>query len=290
MDVRRLKIFITVYEELSMTNAANKLFMTQPTVSQAIKEVENYYGTTLFERLSKKLYATESGKYLYEYATHVVKLLKGAEDTLRENAPNKKLTIGANYTVGVALIHKYIEKFKLLYPNLEIRVNINKSSDLLEMIRKNKLDFALIEEIKGTPDLIEDIFYNDRIIVTAHKKHHIFLKEDITLKDIADEHLLLREKGCGVRNLFEMTMNENKLYFEAYWESTSTTALINAAEKGIGIAVLPYELVKEKISLGSLKEIIINDADFTRKLAVVYHKNKLLTNPIKDFIKICRDA
>lgn len=289
MDIRHLKIFIVVYEEMNMTAAANKLFMTQPTVSQAIKEIENYYGTILFERLSRKLYVTESGKYLYEYATHVIKLLNGVEDILKENAPKKKLTVGANYTVGVVLIHSYIEKFKELYPDSEIMVNINKSSVLLEMIRKNELDFALIEEVNGSSDLIEETFYNDRIAIIAHRDHPLFSKEDITLEDIAKEHLLLREKGCGVRNLFDLRMNEVGLYFKPYWESTSTTALIKAAENKIGIAVLPYQLVKEHICSGSLREIMLQNVDFTRKLAVVYHKNKLLTNTIKEFIKICQE-
>lgn len=110
MMIRHLKIFITVHDELNMTVAANKLFMTQPSVSQAIKELENYYGVVLFERLSRKLYATESGEKLYQYASHIIKLFDDVEDSLKEDALQKKLMIGANYTVGISLIHKYIEK------------------------------------------------------------------------------------------------------------------------------------------------------------------------------------
>lgn len=290
MNIRHLKIFITVYEELNMTAAANRLFMTQPTVSQAIKEIEGHYEVVLFERLSKKLYVTEAGEYLYEHAKHVINLLNGLEDSLKENTPKKKIVIGANYTVGVVLIYEYIEKFKKLYPDSEIMVKVNKSSVLIEMIKKNELDFALIEEIKTNPDLIEDVFFNDRITICAHPDYKLFSNEEITLKDIASEPLLLREKGCGVRNLFDLRINEAGLFVKPYWESTSTTALIKAAEKKTGVAVLPYELVKDYINLGSLKELEVKDVDFTRKLAIVYHKNKLLTNTIKDFIKICHEC
>ncbi|QXE21015.1 LysR family transcriptional regulator [Clostridium sp. 001] len=164
MTIRHLKIFITVCEEGNMTSAANKLFMTQPSISQAIKELENYYEVTLFERLSRKLYITSSGKKLYQYAKHIIKLFDEAGNDLRQNSLQKKLIIGANYTVGVVLIHKYIKKFNKLYPNSEIMVNVNKSSILTEMLRKNELDLALIEEFKNKSDFVEDFFYNDRIV------------------------------------------------------------------------------------------------------------------------------
>lgn len=273
-----------------MTIAANKLFMAQPSISQAIKELESYYGVVLFERLSRKLYVTTSGEKLYQYASHIMKLFDEVEDILKENALQQKLMIGANYTVGVSLIHKYIEKFKRLYPNSEIMVNVNKSSTLVEMLKKNKLDLALIEEIENNSDLIQAVFYNDRIMIVAHPEYHLFSKKGVTAHDIVNEHLLLREKGAGVRDLFELRMNEIGLFFKPYWESTSTTALINAAKNKIGIAVLPFQLLKAHIALGSLKELKVKGVNLNRRLTIVYHKNKLLTSAMQDFIKVCHET
>lgn len=289
MTIRHLKIFIAVYNERNMTVAANKLFITQPSVSQAIKELENYYGVELFERISNKLYVTESGKKVYQYAKHIMKLFDELEDGLKENAPKKKLMVGANYTVGVVLIHKYIKKFNSLYPNSEIKVIVNKASILKEMLRKNQLDLALIEEIKNESDFIADFFYNDRIVVVADPEHPLFQQNEVTAYDVVNEHLLLREKGAGVRNLFELKMNQIGLVIEPYWESTSTTALINAAENKIGIAVLPFELVKDHIDSGCLRELKVKDIDLSRKLMVIYHKDKFLTSAMKDFIEICHE-
>lgn len=290
MTIRHLKIFTTVYDELNMTIAANKLFMTQPSVSQAIKELESYYGVILFERLSRKLYVSESGEKLYQYAIHIIKLFDDIEDNLKENSPQKKLIIGANYTVGVFLIHKYIEKFKNIYPNSEIMLKINKSSILIEMLKKNELDIALIEEIENEPDLIKDAFCDDRIAIIVNKEHHLLEKKEVTAHDLINERLLLREKGSGVRNLFELSMNNMGLSTKPYWESTSTTALINAVKNNIGIAVLPFQLVQENIVSGSLKELKVKDMNFNRKLIIVYHKNKFLSSVIQDFIKICHES
>lgn len=289
MTIRHLKIFTTVYAERNMTTAAYKLFMTQPSISQAIKELESYYRVILFERLSKKLYVTEAGEKLYQYAIHIIKLLDDIEDNLKENSLQKKLIIGANYTVGALLIHKYIEKFKNLYPNSEVMLKINNSSILIEMLKKNELDIALIEDIENESDLVKDAFYDDHIMIIANKEHLLFTKKEVTANDLINERLLLREKGSGVRNLFESKMNKLGLSIDPYWESTSTTALINAVKNNIGIAVLPFQLIQEHIVSGSLKELKIKDMNFNRKLIIVYHKNKFLTSTMKDFIKICHE-
>lgn len=288
MTIRHLRIFAAVYEQQNMTAAAKQLFMTQPSVSQAIKELEKYYGVLLFERLSHKLYTTESGEKLYQYATHIIKLFDEAEDSLKENAACKKLAIGANYTVGSALIHIYIRRFSQLYPDADIRVHINKASNLMEMLRSNELDLALMEENSET-DLKQEVFCDDRIVVVAAPGHPLFAKKTVAASDIVNEHLLLRERGAGVRNLFESRMNQIGLSIQPYWESTSTTALINAAENQIGVAVLPYQLVRDQLASGALKELKIPNMDLGRKLAVFYHKNKFLTNAIKTFIKICHE-
>lgn len=280
---------MTVYDELNMTTAANKLYMTQPSVSQAIKELESHYGAVLFERLSHKLYVTESGEKVYQYATHIIKLVDELEDSLKENLMVKKLTVGANYTVGTVLIHKYIEKFKNLYPDSEVKVIVNKASVLVKMVKENQLDIALVEELKTESDLIEERFTEDRIVIVANPEHLLVTKGVVSAYDIVREHLLLREKGAGVRELFETKMNQLGLIIEPFWESTSTTALINAAKNNMGIAVLPYQLVKEQIDAGILKELLVEDMDFTRHLTIVYHKNKFLTEAMKDFMWICHE-
>lgn len=279
---------MAVYDQQNMTAAAKQLFMTQPSVSQAIKELEEYYGVLLFERLSHKLYTTESADRLYQYATHIIKLFDEAKDSLKEGASYQKLVIGANYTVGSALIHKYIQRFSQLHPEAEIRVNINKASILMEMLRSNELDLALMEE-SSESDLKQEAFCSDRIVVVAAPGHPLLSKKEVTAADIVSENLLLRERGAGVRNLFEFRMNQLGLSIQPYWESTSTTALIHAAVNKIGVAVLPYQLVQEQIKSGVLKELQIPNVDFTRKLAIYYHKNKFLTSAIKEFIQICKE-
>lgn len=287
MTNRHLNIFITVCNEGSMTRAANKLFMTQPSVSQAIKELESYYDVRLFERLSRKIFVTDAGRNLYEYASHIVSLYVKAEDSLKRNGLRKNLSIGVNYTVGAVLIHRYIREYRALYTDAKVSIYVNKSSDLVKMIRKGELDFALTEEVNHEFDLVQRAFYKDRIVIVASPAHSIFNHNKITVEDIIKEDLLLREKGAGVRNLFEAKMSDWGFPVNPIWESTSTTALVKAAENNFGLAVLPMQLVQQELAAGTLKEVVVKDLNLDRKLMVVYHRNKLLTDYMQDFVNLC---
>ncbi len=104
MTIRHLKVFIEVAEKGKMSAAAEALFITQPSVSQAIRELEEHYTTLLFERLSKRLYITEAGKLLYGYAKQVVSQFDLMEDNMAPDNLKEKLRIGATLTIGGSIL------------------------------------------------------------------------------------------------------------------------------------------------------------------------------------------
>lgn len=104
MTLRHLKIFVAVAETKSMSAAARRCFITQPTVSQTIHELEEHYHTILFERLSRKLYITEAGKNLLSHARQVIDQFEQLEQSMADDSITQRLRIGATLTVGVCLL------------------------------------------------------------------------------------------------------------------------------------------------------------------------------------------
>lgn len=290
MTLRHFRIFIALYEEKNMTAAASKLYITQPSVSQALKEMEEHYETKLFERLSNRLHITKAGLELFPYASYIIRLTAELEEKMKGQDVNHKLSIGANYTVGTFLIHDFIEDFHKTQPNTLVNVHVNKASNLLELLRNNSLDFILIEERPVEKDIIQEFFQNDRIVFAVGPKHKRKEKSSYALKELLNETFLLREKGAGVRDLFDSKLYEHGYQIEPCWESTSTTALIQAAKRNYGIGVFPYELVKEELNHKGLFEITIHDLDLSRKLVIAYHKNKYLSEDMKEFMKLIVDS
>lgn len=287
MTLRHLTIFITVYKTLNMTSAAKKLYMTQPSVSQAIKELENFYEKKLFERLSQKLYITEAGHCLYEYANKILALNEESITKLRSENIIEKIRVGGNYTMGINMLGDISDDFYMSHPKIEINVIINKTSFIKDLLRNNELDLALVEESFTDTDMIQQQFYQDRVVAVVSPSHTLAGADTVFLSDIAHERFLTREKGVGAREMFEGIMVSNGYPFAPIWESISATSLINECKKNVGIAILPYEAVKEQLMRGELMELHIKDVNLSRNLVIMFHKSKCLTANIQSFIDTC---
>jgi LysR family transcriptional regulator, transcriptional activator of the cysJI operon len=289
MNNRHLKVFITVYECMSMTRAAEILFITQPSVSQAIKEIESTYNTKLFDRYSRKLFPTPEGDLLYSYAKQIAGLYEKIEEELQFLSNVVTIKVGANISVGTALIGKYINAFKERYPDSRVEVKVAGSSKLRNMIMDHEIDFALMEDMVYDTNLVQKPFYKDRIVLVSSPRNPLAKRRRLKLSELGECDFLLRERGVGVRDKFDYIMKLNNIYIEPVWESSNTRALINAAKEDYGIAVLPYLLVKDDIEKGDVAELEIHDKLLNRNLNVVYHGDKIFNRWTNEFIDIVKE-
>ena len=289
MTVRHMKIFKTVCEcGCSVTKAAEKLNMTQPAVSLAVSELENYYGIKLFDRISRRLYLSEAGKMFLEYANTITLTFDDMEKRIRSWEKTGVVRVGASISIGAMLMPEYVKKFAAENPDTKVTVKINRSEELEALLFENKLDFALIEGIVHDQNLVYEDFMEDRLALVAARG---FPTDTIKKEEIYAYDFLLREKGSGTREIFESTLTSVSCPLpEPAWESMSTAALINAAEAGLGVAVVPYRMAVERLKSGSIREIHIENIKFTRKYKLVYHKNKKLSTTDRKFIEICRNT
>lgn len=289
MTLRHLSIFIEVYKTLNMTTAAKNLYMAQPSVSQAIKELEKFYDTPLFERLSQKLYVTESGQRLYAYAHQILSLYETSIDQITHAPLTEKLRVGGNYTMGIHMLGDLTKNFKTTHPHVTIYTVINKTTYIQDLLRSNGLDIALVEEAPTAPDMIQHPFFDDRIVAVVAPEHPLAHHGPLVLEDIIHEAFLTREKGVGARDLFENNFIAKGYPFHPIWESISATSLINQCKAGAGIAILPYEAVKVPLAAGTLCELTLKDINLSRKLVIMYHKHKTLSKTLTQFIAACFD-
>jgi DNA-binding transcriptional LysR family regulator len=283
MTLRHLEIFMTVCQTNSMTKAAKKLYMTQPAVSQAVKELENYYEAPLFERMHNKLFRTVNGDLLFEYATHIFGLFEKAHHSIKTNHEVGAIRVGANLTVGATMLPYFIEQFKVAYGDVPVQVVVGNGDHIDKMLSRNEIDFALIEEVATDRFRVVKSFCKDRIAIVSKCG---FESNRVTPEHLANLPLLLRDSGAGVRVQFDQLMHQFGLHVEPYWESTSTLALVNAAKVGLGVAVLPYQIAKAHLDEGELMEIEVEGFALSRHLVITYHKNKYLSAPMRAFIEL----
>jgi DNA-binding transcriptional LysR family regulator len=287
MTTRHLKIFEAVYTTGSMTAAAKKLYMTQPSVSQAIRELEDHYDTRLFERLYRKLYPTASGEKLYQYARQIIGMFDEMESSLRDGAKASTLELGLFFTAGM-LVQPWLQEFRRSFPTTDVHVQVWKGSELKRLLRCAELDVAIMEESTKDPDLVQEIIAEDRLVAVTAQDDPLVNTGPISVEELIQHPLLLREQGAGVRDQFDAQLRELGFSVRPQWESASTLVLLDAARHQEGIAILPYELARTALELEDVKELTVTGIDLQRRMALTWHRDKYITAAMQCFMDIVR--
>lgn len=289
MTLKHLKIFVTVYQEESITNAAKKLGITQPATSLAIRELETYYQTKLFERSGRGIRITESAAHLYPDAVRLMSLYHEIDKNMKNWNTNGKLNIGSSISIGSCILPQLILRFSQKYPALNIYVKVD-SSDIIEQnILENHLDLALIEGIIHSDKICSEIFLDDELIPICNRFHSLANAKEVELASLKNEHFLLREKNSGTRELVESNFSLQNFHIEPSWESTSTAALINAVSSGLGISILPKRMLEKQLRTHQVSSFTIKDLDLKRHYYLIYHKHKYISPAIKDLFDMAKE-
>lgn len=287
MTIRHLKIFITVAECGKMRKAAELLYISQPSVSQAIRELEEYYNVKLFERISQKLHITEEGTLLLSHAQHIVDSFENMELDMKNIGRSTKIRIGGSVSVGTHLMTDIIEYLENRIKNIDTFVTINNTFEIENMISRSELDVAIVEGITKNPDIIKIPFYEDELVMVVGKNHPFYNKEQLTILNLEGQALLSRESGSSDRNQFEQFLAEHNINVIKKWTCTNTEAIKNAVINGKGIAILSKMLIEDECEKGLLKILNFKNVSIKRQIKLIYHKNKYISKPIEELIDIC---
>ena len=285
MTIRHLRIFIAVAECKKMSLAAKKLYISQPTVSQAIRELEEHYGVRLFERLSKKLYITESGKFLLFHAKNIVAQFDNLEESMKTNYQKETLRIGASLTVGAILLSNVLIDLESFNPNLDTYAYVNNTSVIEKKLLESSLDVAIVEGKVKSQDLISIPMIDDYLVLVCGIDHPLSNKKEVHLSDLENQKFVVREKGSGTRALLDEFLKFHNLNVKIVWEASSPDTIRHAVINNGCLALMPIR-VMEKDILDHKMNVIFNTTDeWNRYFSLVYHKDK----NINDSIDLLRD-
>lgn len=289
MTIRHLKIFIAVAETGKMSSAAEKYFISQPSVSQAIKELETHYGVLLFERIAKKLYITLAGKSLLNYARLAVKQFDELDKYMLIEGHSEKIRIGATITVGACMLPSLLNRFKDRMPEVEPFAYMNNTKCIEDKILKAELDIGIVEGQVKSRDLINTPAVKDCLVLVCSKNHRLAGCKRILLQELEKESFVMREEGSGTRELFENYMQKHGVNLKIGWEITCPTVIKNIVLENHCLAAISIRLVEEEIKNGQLYAIISKENAWDRWFNLVYYKNKYITESMRTVIEIVQE-
>lgn len=280
---------MTVYQEESITRAAEKLHMTQPATSLAIREMEEYYHTKLFERSGRGIRVTSAGTRLYPSAARLLSLYDEMDAEMKNWDTSGRLRIGSSISIGSCILPQLINRFSKKYPELELYVKVDSSDVIEQNILENHLDFALIEGSVHSEKLKSSVFLDDELVPVCSRFHPLAGAEDIELDSLKKEHFLMREPNSGTRQLADSSFALKNFQIKPIWESTSTAALINAVSIGLGISILPKRMLEKQLRMHQIASFTIRDLDLKRHYSLIYHENKFVSPTMQEFFDMLED-
>ena len=201
LTLRHMKIFTTVYRCGSVTRAAQELHLAQPSLSVAIRELEEHYGVRLFERTGRAISPTQAAGALYGYASHIVSLFDDMEKQMRNWDTLGVLRLGASVTIGTHILPDLIRRYQARVPQLRIEALVEQSSGIERKLLDNEIDIGLIETQPEQPELLAIPFLRDELCAIVPLGSALAQKTSVTLRELSEYPFLMREPGSAVRQI-----------------------------------------------------------------------------------------
>ena len=280
MTIRHLKVFIKVCEcNFSISRASEELCVAQPSVSQTIKELENYYGVILFDRVNRKLVLTKEGELLLAKAKEINNGFNEFEILASKKDLNPIIKIGATMTFGEFIIPKFAKVLKEKYPNLQPQFYIDKSFGLEEKILTGDLDFAFEEGLIKEKNIHSYCIGNDELVAICALDYQAPNK--LKLEELINYPLLVREEGNPSRRIvdYQLAIKGYKIK-NPLLVSVSNNCILSSTINGLGIGIVPAAIARRLLLENQIRKIEL-DVPLERKLFLINHKNKVMNQSVK---------
>lgn len=273
-----------------MRAAAERLHISQPSVSQAVRELESYYNIKLFERLSQRIYITETGKKLLPYARHIIDSFETMEGFINDTSAGNVIRVGGSVSVGTRLLPPMIKSLENEVPDVDVCVIVDNTAAIEGKIQRSELDIAVVEGIVRSDELVKKDIYDDELVLVVGPEHELFNHPGIKLKELTKHALISRESGSVERNQFEQFLLEHDIKMKNKWSCSNTETIKKAVLNGEGIAILSRMVIEKEIAAGEVRVLNVENTRMKRKIKLIYHKNKYISQSMKQFIDICTDG
>lgn len=289
IDLNLYKIFYVVANTKNITKAAEQLYISQPAVTKSIKQLESSLGGILFVRTKKGVVLTEEGKIFFEYVKNILEEVKNAQNKFNSlvHLEEGKIHIGASATVTKHFLMPYIEKFHLLYPNIDIEITNELTTNLVKDLRNGYIDFLVTNlPMKGNNDLDIQICAKLQDSFACSAKYMDNPKKEINIEEITKYKIVTQKEPSNTRTFLNEYMKSNNIDFNPDIEIVSYNLVVEFIKAGFGVGYVTKEFIKEELEKGELYEIKVKPDIPTRDLGIITLKNNVLNFASSKFIDL----
>lgn len=295
MDMHRLEVFCKVIECKSFTKAAEAVFLSQPTVSEHIRSLEESLNVRLIDRLGREAQPTQAGKILYRHAKKILRMRQEAVAAIESftGTPSGHLWVGASTIPGTYLLPELVGAFKERHPTVQITLSIANSRRVAEQVLAGDSDFGIVGAQWTEPGLSWEKIFADELVLVVHRDHPWAGRREAALPELAGESFITRERESGTQKVANDILAAHGFDLSSLniiAEMGSTEAVRQSVKAKIGMAIISRQAVAEDLDGGSLKEIAISGVSFHRPFYLVSRRQRHLSPICALFLDFLRQG
>lgn len=288
MDIHQLRVFASVFKNRSFSKASLDLHLTQPTISNHIKALEDEFACRLFDRMGRTIIPTKEAEVLYSQSTEIIEKAEALKDALGElkKEATGKLIIGASTIPGVYLMPRIMTEFQKKYPAISFQILIADSRGILDSISKHELLLGIVGAKLGNDQIDYTPFVEDELIVVSAPS--MTEKSTIMLRELLALPMVFREEGSGTRKEAEKFLEMKGIALEDLKIAGifgSTDAVKQAVKAGLGVSILSKFSIADELEHKLLKELHLTDIEMKRNFYIVTHKKRTLPHLYDIFLQ-----
>jgi DNA-binding transcriptional LysR family regulator len=279
MDLRQLEVFAGVYDVRSFSRAASALGLTQSTVSEHVRLLEEELATRLFDRLGRETVPTRAGELLYGYARQMLALRTEARQALDQflGQVTGVLAVGASTIPGEYVLPPLIGRFRERHPRVSISLHIADTRGIVQAVADGQVEVGVVGADPGNRALDARPLMPDELVVVVPARHPWAGRSQATLEELRSEPLVVREPGSGSRQALERALEDAGMSLGAMnvvAEMGSTGAIKQAVKAGVGLSIISRRAVEDEFRLGLLAGVTLRELTVARQFYVVTHAGR----------------
>ncbi len=284
--LHQLKVFEEVARSGSFTKAAEEMFLSQPTVSQQIKQLTKAVGIPLFEQIGKRIYLTDAGKEVLSVCKDISEKMSQLEMTLADLKGLKQGNLRlAVITTAKYFVPRLLGQFRHRYPGIKIALQVTNRKQVLDRLSENVDDLYILGQPPEGLDINLRPILENALVAIAPSDHPLAGEKNIPLQRLAQEPFIIREAGSGTRMAVEQFFAENRVEMNVEMEIGSNEAIKHAIVGGLGISVLSRHVLALEGTRGPLTILDVEGFPIQRHWYIVYPSTKQLSVVASTFLE-----
>ncbi|KOS69071.1 LysR family transcriptional regulator [Lysinibacillus contaminans] len=287
MELRDLKSFIEVANHKSFTNAADHSYLTQSSLSKAIKKLENELGVELFDRSTRHLFLTDAGEVVYQQSQKAFAVLTEMNlllDDLR-NVTTGEIKIGIPPLIGTLFFPKIANDFYKYYPNVSLKLVEQGAKLIGRLVEDAQIDVGIVVLPANEEKLNISPFIQDDFVLFLHKDHKLAQRTSVTLNELKNEKFILFTKDFTLHDYIIQTCERSGFTPSISYQSSQWDLIIELVSSKLGITLLPKSIYKKQNNK-NIKIVEIDNSALCWKIGIITKKDAYQSFALKEFLKM----